>query len=173
VEHSTTRNDEILIVKHRLQTTAKAGWKAEAWLDGSSYPGYYPIDVWIRLTPEDPQVKQLPKVKVQVLLALVGAVKPIRQALLEPEFQECAKMKKRKETILTGGKDQPILNFPPKESCWETIIRDPFKSDRLADATRPLEIGSYTLKVEAMLQGGPALALEAMPIRVERGYPRP
>ena len=58
-----TGND-VFVTKHRWRTSTADGWKVEVWLPGSGQSGYYPVDVSLRLTPENHGLKSLPPVAV-------------------------------------------------------------------------------------------------------------
>jgi len=169
VIETVAKEEDHLMDKQRLRTVAKEGWKGEAWMDGSSCPVYYPVYVWVRLTPDAEDDPRLPKTVVHLrLIQADGAV--VRQVQLEPQFQQCAKMKPRKETTYepetrTWG---PITTFPPKGPCWEAIIRDPFQSDRRRAGAAPLPAGDYLLSVEVSLDDCILLAFDLMPIHLYR-----
>src|SRR3974390_2517844 len=94
VENVVITEEDSLMVKHCYQSQSNDGWKQESWHLGTRAPVWYPLDVWLRLTPEK-KAEQFPKVKVHLEISLDGKI--VRKGDFEPEFQECAKMKKRRE----------------------------------------------------------------------------
>lgn len=175
VEHIVQTEKDLLTVKHEWRIASEAGWKGEVWVDGSQAPVWYPLDVWLRFTPEDKGIKELPKIEVRLRLRAEKAREAIREGSVVPEFQECSTMKKRHEITYdhrTRGWG-PRTSFPPEGPCWETRIKDPFKSDRRSSGTTPLDPGEYLLDVEATLVDGPQFKFEPIRQKLYVGGDRP
>jgi hypothetical protein len=157
-------------VKHLWQTKSKDGWKLESWVDGSSIPASYPVNVSFRITPE--KEKQVDKPKATIHLKLLSKTDPkqFREAKTVAEWQLCSTMKKRKETIYDKAKRDfsPFVIFPPKERCWEALPKDPFASDRRNEGTAPLVAGEYILQVEMRIDGGPTFKLNLQDIQITK-----
>ena len=166
VENIVITEDDYLTVKHHYQNTTKEGWKLESWLLSQGDPVWYPVDVFLRFTPEK-KTEQFPKVKVHLEISQNGKV--VRKGDFEPEFQECAKMKKRRETVFQPGLEGPITRFPPKEPCWETSVKDPFKSDRRYPNTGSFQPGDYLISGELLIEKGPQFKIEPMEVILDRG----
>jgi hypothetical protein len=172
MQEVTLRDMDRLIVKHRYRGSTKNGWKAEAWLDGAAYPVWYPIDLWVRLTPMDPRVVTRPKAELRLALKPTGLAGAVRLVNVQPQFEECAKMAKHRETTFEDQQLQKVKRFPPKGPCWQCVVADPFQSDRRVQGTKPLEQGAYTLSVRIAVQGGPRFALEPMALTLDAAHPR-
>ncbi|MBI2804258.1 MAG: hypothetical protein HYX68_04645 [Planctomycetes bacterium] len=136
-----------IIVKHDLQTIHVNGWKIQRWVAPSSGSVGVSVDVWIRVTPLGKSQKLPPNVIAQLKLRH-NDPKISRDASVSPIFQECSKMPKRIEYARWGQDCGPEEKFPPKELCWESTIKDPFRSNTVMDpgATR-LSDGAYDLDV--------------------------
>jgi hypothetical protein len=153
-----------LVEKHRLRSAAKGGWKGEAWLYASIfYPGV-PVNVSVRLTPEEKKTKKLPKVKVHLAIAPNKGGGAVRKADVEPQFSDCATMKNREEYTIADDGSGKVEQFPPPGPCWEVKISDPFKADARNPGTVSLPEGEYVVTTTITLEGGPELRLE--PVRV-------
>ena len=166
VEKVVITEDDDLWVKHEYQSKSSDGWKLESWHLGTRAPVWYPLDVWLRLTPEK-KIDSFPKVKVHLEISLNGKV--IRKGDFELEFQDCAKMKKRRETVFQPGLEGPVTRFPPKEPCWETSVKDPFKSDRRYPNTGSFQPGDYLISAELLIEKGPQFKIEPMEVILDRG----
>jgi hypothetical protein len=169
VEKHVRSEDDSLTTRHRLQTVTTGGWKAEAWLLGSTIPVWYPVNVWLRFTPENQTLRQLPKMKVVITLLESKGGKTAWKGTFEPTLEECSKMKKCRETTYDSETRSwgPITSFPPKDWCLQTTITDPFKSDRRVEGTTPREPGQYELLVEAIIDDGPRITFPPMKVRLD------
>jgi len=166
VENVVITEDDYFLVKHEYQSKSSDGWKLESWHLGTRAPVSYPLDVWLRLTPEK-KTDSFPKVKVHLEISLNGKV--VRKGDFEPEFQNCAKIKKRKETVFQPGLEGPVTRFPPKEPCWETSVKDPFKSDRRYPNTASFQPGDYLISGELSIEKGPQFKIEPMKVKLYSG----
>ncbi len=160
------KEGDYLEVKHSYQKTQKDGWRTETWLWGSVAPIWYPVDVVVRLTPDDTGAN-LPKIKVRLEILQNGMV--VRKGDFKPEFQECAKMKKRRETIYQPNLSGAVTKFPPKEPCWEATIKDPFESDRRFPNTTPFEPGEYEITGQIEIEKGPQFKIGPMKVKLDKG----
>jgi hypothetical protein len=160
------KEEDPLEVKHSYQKLHKDSWNAETWLWGSVEPVWFPLDVVVRLTPDD-KGGDLPKVKVHLEILQNGVA--VRKGDFAPEFQECAKMKKRRETIYEPNLAGKVTQFPPKEPCWEATIKDPFKSDRRYPNTTPFEPGEYLITGGISFEKGPQLKIGPMKVKLDWG----
>ncbi len=166
VENIVIKEEDYLMVKHCYQSKSNDDWKQECWHLGTRAPVWYPLGVWLRLTPEK-KIDRFPKVKIHLEISRNGKV--VRKGDFEPEFQQCSKMKKRRETIFQPSLEGEITRFPPKEACWETTIKDPFKSDRRYPNTTPFEPGEYHITGEVSLEKGPQFKIGPMKVTLDKG----
>ena len=167
-----TRTEEDWIeVKHRCRTAKAAGWKAELWLSASFFRHFDPIDVSVRLTPDDEHLRTLLRVKVRVALAKEVGGKAIREARFEPTFVECAKMKKHKEQEMGVNHGGPIVEFPPPNRAWQTTIQNVLSNDSRVAGAKDLEQGNYVLNVEISLDKGPTFSFDDIPFLIGQSIP--
>jgi len=163
VKLTTTRSDDELLVKHHLRTATKKDWKVQAWVSGARAPVWYPITVYVRLTPEDKNTQEPPKTKVVLELTPAGKGGTERKREVEPAFKDCCKMQKRRETTYHDGKWGEVTSFPPDRPCWEVTIEDAFHSDRRLPGTTPFTPGEYSLAVTVHLEGVGQVTLDLIP----------
>jgi hypothetical protein len=121
--------------------------------------------VFIRLVPPENALKRVPKTKVHLKLMQADG-RAARETDVEPVFQECSTMKKRRESSYENGKWGPETDFPPKERCWETTLQDPFNSDRRREGTAPLVTGDFLLAVEVTMETGTRLKFEPVSVSI-------
>jgi hypothetical protein len=172
---STTGQDNPLVIRHRLRTAVKDGWKAEVWLNGSWLVPWRPVNICLRLTPEDKSTNKVPRVKVQLAIAPEKDGSDARKSEVEPHFGECAAMEKcREQAMIENGwrgkteqfRRGEVTQFPPRGPCWQTVIRDAFKSNQDNLGTVSFESGDYVLKVTVILEGGPEFRFEEMRLTI-------
>src|SRR4051794_10172491 len=73
--------------RHTLRTVTKGPWKAEGWQVGSSYPVWYPVGVWFRLTADEKTAAEAPKAAAVVKLVPVGKEEASRSVRCELKFR--------------------------------------------------------------------------------------
>lgn len=161
-----TKKTFLMTVKHCYHVAAKDGWKVEVWLSGAEDPVWYPVDVWIRLTPED-EKKTAPKMKVNLQIQRKGG-EGLRKGEFAPPLEDCATKPKCKEYIYKDGFG-PAKDFPPKERCLEACLLDAFKSDRRKEKVVSFEAGSYEITGQIALEPGPKLAFTLPPLKLYVG----
>jgi hypothetical protein len=160
-------------VRHRLRTSSVEGWKAEVWLWGSTFTTSSEVDVNVRLTPENQELKAMPIIALHLAISKKREKMAVRQASPKADWQECAKMKKHREKTFEDGKWGKTVDFPPKGSCWEATITDAFKSDRRLPGTTLFEAGDYVLEITIEIDGGPKFHFENIEIEMLKGYDVP
>jgi len=165
VEEVVIDLDAYHMVKHAARTMTKDQWKAEVWVGGTEAPVTYPIDVYIRLTPlkaKNDKAAKAPKAKVK--LAVLKGEEMIRHADLQPVFSDCRKMREGTEVTYFGdGKWGKEIPFPPKDPAWQTVIVDPFNSDRRKSMSVPFQPGNYHVRVSLELDRGPKFTFKDIP----------
>lgn len=156
-----------LVVQHRLRAGNTAGWRIEAWLDGSTIPAWYPVPINIRLSRTDNNHTDAPR--ATVIVTKYGANNnDIVTSEFRPVFEDCSQMKEHREVSFEDGVWSESKSFPPREQCWQAVIKDPFHSDRRLPGATPLEAGNFALTIRVIIDDGATLELGRMRITVEK-----
>lgn len=146
--------EDAVMVRHNLEVLSDKDWKAEVWLSTPMLLVDHELYVWVRLTSLNEKEEKLPKVKVHLAMVHAKSRTKWRETELDPHFQDCSKMKKRKEVSHTNGVWGEKTDFPQQQGSWQTIIEDPFPFDPVPGGTKRFEEGEYWLKATVSLEDG-------------------
>ncbi|MBM4069466.1 MAG: hypothetical protein FJ271_11030 [Planctomycetes bacterium] len=110
-------------VRHAFSSKSVHPWKVDMWLDATLYRVGEPIEVGFRATPLKPNERwHRPATKASLTITPASGGKP-RNISQIVELQECQALPAGREIIYSE-----ILDFPPKEFCWQATLEDVFHS---------------------------------------------
>jgi hypothetical protein len=155
-----TLDEEETPVFDNLCLMSKNGWNLEVWTDGSVTEPHAAIEIGVRLTRPEEEVKIAPKAQIFVQLNGVRGGQPSFRNNFEREF---AKVHRKSLGIANPDFGRTALTKP--RDGWEAIL-NPFPTPEHPKAWTVKALGKYSLKVDVRLQDGTQFVSPSLPIEV-------
>jgi hypothetical protein len=152
-----------LVRKFHYQKIDQKKWTAELWVEGTLNRSWKGIPVSVRLSSRDPNVGSIPPVKAFLKIRSVGEKEKQRTVFITPTFEECAKIKKHFEVVISEESEGEITAFPQRKGSWQVSLLDPFNSDITRPGSIPFEPGNYLVSIKVEVEGGPTFSFADFP----------
>jgi hypothetical protein len=153
-------------MKHSPRTVKDENWIAEVWVSGTALTNGRVPTLTIRLTPiVNTDDERVPQAKASFRMFSQPERVLLAQTQSIVDFQDCAKMKPRRDTIVNNGTIGETELFPPAAKCFEWSVRDPFDLEGNIVNGKVFTRGKYELIVELAIQNGPSFIFQSIPLR--------